>query len=348
MPLSQRTLLTATALVITVASCARPRFTAITPVAAASAERTRMLLSALADDSMEGRGTGTRGSMRAARFIAATMRDAGLEPAGDSGYFQRVPMARAAGAYTGRLRPVLLSSLSALDTIPPDRHLTGGNVVGIIRGADGQLTNEVVLVDAHYDHEGIGPAVNGDSIYNGADDDASGTIAVMEIARIIAAGPRPKRTVIFLATTGEELGLLGTRWYIASPVRPLEAHVANLEIEMIGRPDSLAGGPGRGWLTGYERSTMGDMFAAEGLPIGPDKRPDQRFFERSDNIAFARRGIVAHTLSSYNMHGEYHTPADEVRLVDFDHMAAVINAAARAVRLLADGPRVEWKPGGKP
>ncbi len=329
------------------AACAHPRTAPVAP-AAATASRTRALLSALADDSMEGRGTGTPGSMRAARFIAATMRQAGLEPAGDSGYFQRVPMALVTNARTGRTRPIMFPSFDALDTVPASRRLTGGNVVGVLRGSDPTLSGEVILVDAHYDHLGIGQPVNGDSIYNGADDDASGTVTVLEVARLMAGGPRPRRTIVFLTTTGEEVGLLGTNWFASHPVGSLDQYVANLEIEMIGRPDSLAGGPGRGWLTGYERSTMGDEFAAAGLPIEPDKRPNERFFSRSDNIGFARRGIVAQTLSSFNLHREYHTPADEVGLVDFDHVAALINVAARAVRILADGPRVEWKEGGKP
>jgi Zn-dependent M28 family amino/carboxypeptidase len=154
--------------------------------------------------------------------------------------------------------------------------------------------------------------------------------------------------VIFLATTGEETGLLGTRWYIEHPVVPLERTVANLEIEMIGRPDSLAGGPGKGWLTGFERSTMGERLAAAGIPVVADPRPDQRFFERSDNIAFALRGIPAHTLSSYNMHRDYHTPDDEVDRVDLAHLARMVDATARAARLLADGDAPVWKPGGRP
>jgi hypothetical protein len=132
------------------------------------------------------------------------------------------------------------------------------------------------------------------------------------------------------------------------PVVPNKALVANLEIEMIGRPDSLSGGKGRGWLTGFERSTMGESFAAAGLPIGPDKRPGQSFFARSDNIAFARMGIPAHTLSSFNLHDDYHQVTDEVRAVDFEHMAALIDAATKAVELLANGPTIVWKPGGKP
>ncbi len=329
--------------------------------AATTPQRVRTLLSALADDSMEGRGTGTRGSLKAARYIADRMREAGLTPAGDSGFFQRIPVAMVQS--TRRLRdgteqtisrPVRFASFADLDTIPAERRLTSLNVVGIIRGTNAALDTEAVLVDAHYDHLGIrtpsprDSIFHGDSIYNGADDDASGTVAVLEIARAIAAGPKPQRTIIFLATTGEEVGLVGTRWFIAHPVVPLNHVEANLEIEMIGRPDSLAGGPGRGWLTGYERSTMGETFARAGLPIVADARPDQNFFQRSDNIAFAQMGIVAHTLSSFNLHGEYHTPKDEVSLVDFDHMAGLINVASKAVRLIADGPRLEWHPGGKP
>ncbi len=452
----------------------------------------RGILSALADDSMEGRGTGMPGSMRAARFIAAQMREAGLVPAGDSGYFQHVPMvhrtfdttstitvngtvlhalsdfvaspprgempasidgataiyggvagdtanpltaeqvrgrlvilsapsggargrgrgrrpaggnalAGAAGiatiagpalpeaavrSATARPGAILVKDPAAPAGAPSPQALTitagaadrllgvpvasaakgtigqtvhggaaftdtpapGGNVVGIIPGVDPALRDDVVLVDAHYDHLGVRtPATPGaDSIYNGADDDGSGSTAVLEIARIIKAGPAPKRTIVFVTTTGEEVGLLGTNWYIGHPVRPLSAMVANLEIEMIGRPDSLAGGPGRAWLTGFERSTMGEMFAKAGLPIVPDRRPEQQFFQRSDNIAFARMGIPAHTLSTFNLHDDYHRPSDEVSKVDFVHMAGVINAAVQAVELLANGPRPHWNPNGQP
>ena len=305
----------------------------------------RRILSALADDSMEGRASGTRGGARAARYIGGEMKKIGLEPLGDSGYFQRVPVAVDTSA---RRRLRVRESFAALDTVPRERWRTAVNVLGVIRGSDPALKNEYVLVDAHYDHLGIGRPVNGDSIYNGADDDASGVTAVLEIARQMMAGPKPKRTVVFAAMMGEEIGLLGTNWFVAHPPIPLDKMAANLEIEMIGRPDSLAGGVGRAWLTGYERSTMGDELAANGIPIVPDKRPEQQFFQRSDNIAFARRGIPAHTLSSFNLHSDYHQPSDDITRVDFVHMAGVINAGAGAVRLLTDGPKPEWKPGGKP
>jgi len=187
-----------------------------------------------------------------------------------------------------------------------------------------------------------------DSIFNGADDDASGTVGLIEIARAMLAGPPPKRTVIFAAMTGEERGLLGTNWYLAHPVVPLERTVANLNVEMIGRPDSLAGGPGKAWLTGYERSTMGDVLAANAIPLVPDPRPEQSFFTRSDNIGFARRGIPAHTISSFDLHVDYHQVTDDVDAIDFAHMTQVIAATARATRLLSDGAKPEWHPGGRP
>ena len=377
------------------------------------------LLSALSADSMEGRATGSSGAHRASRFIAEQFRAAGLEPAGDSGYFQRVPLVRTQRP-NGRSSFELAPSFAARDTFPEARRGSDVNVIGRLRGGDPKLRDSVVLVDAHFDHLGLArmpididsmlawqalaapiraerdawlkssglaaraergsrqmtdeeratmtafstriaalavnmdsvrrvhPTPRRDSVFNGADDDASGVVAVMEIARRLAAGPRPKRTIIFMATTGEEVGLLGARWYMQHPVVPESALVANLEIEMIGRPDSLSGGKGRAWLTGFERSTMGETFAAAGLPIVPDKRPAQSFFARSDNIAFARMGIPAHTLSSFNLHDDYHQVTDEARAADFEHMAAVIDAAVKAVDLLANGPAPTWKPGGKP
>ena len=307
----------------------------------------RRVLSALADDSMEGRRTASPGELRAARFIVSEMQAIGLAPAGDSGFVQRVPLVAVAGR-RGSEGYRLQDSWAALDTIPAERRREGHNVIGILPGSNPALRDEYILVDAHLDHLGVGRPLAGDSIYNGADDDASGVTAVLEIARALAAGPGVGRSVIFAATTGEEMGLLGTRWYIAHPARPLDQLVGNLEIEMIGRPDSLAGGPGRAWLTGYERSTMGDSLAAEGIPIVPDPRPNQHFFERSDNIAFARMGIPAHTLSSFNLHDDYHRQSDDVSKVDFAHMTAVISAAVDAVRILANGPRPEWHPGGRP
>lgn len=346
---ARRTLLWLTAIVL--AACARPGTGAsLIPMdAPIDSVGVYALLDALAADSMEGRGTGTVGGVRAARFIAERMASVGLMPAGDSGFFQRVPIIALPHARGEFVRYALLNTLADLDTVPAERRRPSWNVVGIIPGTDPALRDEAVIIGAHYDHLGMRASRSStDSIYNGADDDASGTIAVLEIARQLGRGPRPRRTLIFLVTTAEEIGLLGTRYYIRQPVRPIERTVADLQIEMVGRPDSLAGGRGKAWLTGYERSTMGDMLAANGIPIVPDKRLDQDFFNRSDNIAFAMLGIPAHTLSSFNMHSDYHRPTDDMRGIDAGHMAEVIRAAVRAVRLLADGIAPQWKPGGRP
>jgi Zn-dependent M28 family amino/carboxypeptidase len=224
----------------------------------------------------------------------------------------------------------------------------GVNLIGLVRGTDPSVADEAVVVGAHYDHLGIGSSVNGDSIYNGADDDASGVAAVLTAARELAAGPRPRRTVVFLLSTGEEQGVLGTQWYLQHPAVPLERTVADLEVEMIGRPDTLAGGPGRLWLTGYDRSTLGERLAGAGLPVVADPYPDQHFFERSDNIVFAWRGIPAHTLSSFGLHRDYHQPSDEVRRIDPEHLDRAAEVVSRAVRLLADGDPPVWHPGGRP
>jgi len=312
------------------------------------AEHAKRLLSALADDSMEGRLAGSPGAARAARLIASEMTSLHLEPKGDSGYFQRVPIRQVRGAQGSADDLELLPSLDSLQAVPAAQRRMGVNVIGLLRGSDPALRDQIVLVDAHYDHLGIGAPVAGDSIYNGADDDASGTVAVLEIARALAKGAPIKRSVLFVTTTGEEEGLLGTRWLIAHPPVPITSIASNMEIEMIGRPDSLAGGRGRAWLTGYDRSTMGELLRQQGITIVADPRPNEHFFERSDNIAFALRGIPAHTLSSFNLHADYHQPSDDVSRVDFPHMAMVIDAAARAVRMLADGASPRWNPGGRP
>jgi len=307
----------------------------------------RATLEALADDSLMGRRTGTEGADRAALFIAAELQRHGVQPAfsatpgGDSAYFQRVPLVRGD-------RMQLLEGWAEYDSVPAEQRVHAANVIGIVPGSDPRLRDEAIVVGAHYDHVGIGRPVDGDSIYNGAGDDASGVVAVLAAARALAAGPPPARTVVFLLTTGEEQGLLGTRWYIRSPVVSLDRTVADLQVEMIGRPDSAAGGPGRAWLTGYERSSLGAELARNGLAVIPDPRPDQQFFLRSDNVAFACQGIPAHTLSSFGLHADYHGPDDEVERIDFAHFAEVVEATIAAVRLLASGDAPAWNEGGDP
>jgi hypothetical protein len=303
------------------------------------------MLETLAADSMAGRATATPGAAGAARWIADRLKQYGLEPAGDSGYYQRVRFFESDGPEGRMLR---LSQPSADDSLQAWKPTSDVNVIGYVPGADSLLRQEAVVVGAHYDHLGIGEPANGDSIYNGADDDASGVVAVLMAAHDLAGGPKPRRTVIFVLSTGEEQGILGTLWYVNHPVVPLMNTIADLQVEMIGRPDSMVGGRGKFWLTGYERSTMGEQLAAAGIPVVPDARPEFKFFMRSDNIAFAMRGVPAHTISSFGLHTDYHKPSDEVGMIDFEHFHTGVAAVSRAVRVLADGPPPRWHQDGRP
>ena len=222
------------------------------------------------------------------------------------------------------------------------------NTVGKISGSDPQLRNSVILLSAHLDHLGIGPPVNGDSIYNGADDDASGTIAVLELARALASGPKPKRTVMLAFFGSEEEGGLGSSWFEQHSPVPVDQIAVDLELEMIGRPDPKYPKDAL-WLSGWGRSNLGPALAAHGANLVPDARPSEHFFQRSDNYVLAKQGVVAQTASSFGLHLDYHQPSDDVAHIDFQHMNAVISSLITAVEWLANSNfKPEWKPGGRP
>ena len=244
------------------------------------------------------------------------------------------------------------------------------NAVGRLTGSDPAQASEVILLSAHIDHVGTGRAGSGqapstgsgqapstgsgqasaarDTIYNGADDDASGSIAVLELAEALAMGPRPKRTIVFAWFGSEESGGTGSRYFADKPVVPLDRIVANLQFEMIGRPDAMVP-PHTLWLTGYERSNLGPELANRGAKLVQDPHPKENFFTRSDNIQFARRGVIAHTVSSYGLHEEYHQPSDEIDMIDFAHMTDAIRSMLEPIRWLANSTfKPEWKPGMKP
>lgn len=236
--------------------------------------------------------------------------------------------------------------------------IVGSNVVAKIAGVGApdhpEFASEAVVVTAHYDHldvEHTGASAQGaDQIWNGADDDASGTSAVLEIAGALAHGTPPARTIVFVLVTGEEVGLLGTNEYLDRPVVALAQTVANLNFEMIGRPDPSVGGAGKLWFTGFEKSNLGPAFAAARLDVKPDPYPNEHYFERSDNIAFVNRGVVGQTLSSYDNQGTYyHKPGDEADTLDFAHMEACSKTGLEAVRLVASGAiRPAWLEGQAP
>jgi aminopeptidase YwaD len=232
-------------------------------------------------------------------------------------------------------------------TAPPEKSSTW-NAVGKITGSDPKLRNSVILLSAHLDHLGIGPPVNGDAIYNGADDDASGVTAVLEVARVLARGPKPKRTVVFALFGSEEEGGLGSSWFEAHPPVPLANIAANLEFEMIGRRDPKYPDDSL-WLSGWDRTNLGPALAAHGAKLVKDERPEEHFFMRSDNYVFAKKGVVAQTASSFGLHADYHQPSDDLAHIDFQHMRVVIASLIESVEWLVNSDfRPRWVDGGRP
>ncbi len=230
---------------------------------------------------------------------------------------------------------------------PPTKTYTW-NAVGKISGTDPSLKNSALLLSAHLDHLGVGKPVNGDSIYNGADDDASGTVAVLELARALAAGPKPKRPVLFALFGSEEPGGLGSAWFQSHPPIPLTGIAVNLEFEMIGRPDPKYPADAL-WLSGWERSNLGPTLVAHGAKLVADARPEQNFFMRSDNYVLAKKGVVAQTASSYGMHNDYHQPTDDIAHIDFQHITDAIGSLIGPVEWLVNSDfKPEWKAGGRP
>jgi hypothetical protein len=202
------------------------------------------------------------------------------------------------------------------------------NVVGVIPGRT--RPDEMVLFSAHYDHLGIGKPVGQDSIYNGANDDASGTTAVMALARLFAKGPRPERTLVFAAFTAEESGGYGSR-YFSQQLDPARVQ-AMFNIEMIGTESKW--GRGSAYITGYEKTDFGTILqrnlAGTVFVFHPDPYPSQNLFYRSDNATLAALGVPAHTISTSKMDSEkfYHTVDDEIGTLDVDNMTRIIRAIA--------------------
>ena len=223
------------------------------------------------------------------------------------------------------------------------------NAVGKLTGTDARLSSEVVLLSAHMDHLGVRENAPGDDkIFNGADDDASGCVAVLELARVLAGGERPKRTVYFAFFGSEEAGGYGSQYFVNTLPFPKEKLIANLQFEMIGRPDPKVAA-NELWLTGYDRSNLGAELARQGAKLVADPHPEQNFFQRSDNYTLARQGIVAHTVSSFGLHTDYHRAGDELKLIDFQHMTQAINSMVKPVLWLVNSDfKPAWYEGKKP
>jgi hypothetical protein len=412
-------------------------------------------VSFLASDALEGRGTPSKGLDIAAEYIASEFRRAGLEPAGDDGYFQtadfssvsrtmdgveltleiggrniqvdrnsmaimepgtvnldNVPMVVLTDASQDMGdKPVLVNSprmrslgnghspLVVLMVPPPagrtrgapvlqpvpspyppvlvvwdaavSEALTAGatdvkvsahmpapatqqpvklrNVIGVLRGSDPALKDTYVVLSAHYDHLGVRGSGQGDHIFNGANDDASGTSSVIEIAKALASlSQRPRRSIVFLTVFGEELGDLGSRYYCQHPVFPLAKTVANINLEQLGRTDDTEGPRLLQFnLTGFDYTDIAAFLSKAGEKTGirvvKDEKNSDSFFARSDNASFANAGIPSTTLSVSYIFPDYHRPGDEWPKLDYVNMAKVDGAVALGVYGIADSAEApQW------
>lgn len=286
----------------------------------------------LAHDSMRGRATPSPEIEGAARWIAGEFAAMGLEPGGGGGEFIQ--------HYS--FRPLRVDVV-----VPP---VDAPNVAAVLTGSDPALRNEYVVFSAHMDHVGVlEPDASGDSIYNGADDDASGTAAVIEIAEAFAALEEPPpRSTVFLLVSGEERGLHGSRAYADQPPEPVASGrmVANLNMDMVGRnwPDTIV-------AIGKEHSELGATLervnAAHpelGMTAIDDLWPEENFYFRSDHFNFARNGVPV--LFFFNgTHEDYHRPSDEVELIDAEKGARLARLVFYLGLEIASAPEPpEWNP----
>jgi hypothetical protein len=256
-----------------------------------------------------------------------------------------------------------LPGTMALSATTGLRRTSSVNVIGLLEGSDPKLKSEHVVVTAHLDHLGKGAAVDGDSVYNGAHDNALGVAMLLELARTIAAAPRPKRSILFVAVTAEEGGLLGSDYFVTHFNTPTRTLIANINIDM---PLTVA--PTRDIVAfGEAHSTLGalvaNIAAAHGLRLSPDPHPEEVPFIRSDQFSFVRRGIPAIALQSGNQSKDskidvaalkqefrerhYHQPSDDLSLpMDFNAAAELTRVHRRLVIEVANAPsRPQWRPG---
>lgn len=273
----------------------------------------------LADDARAGRLTGSPEADSVAGWIARQFQAAGVQPAGVNGWFQPFAVAADAPSVAG-------TGLGGR---------TGLNVLGVIPGTDPERRGEVIVVGAHYDHLGRGvvsslsPELRG-QVHNGADDNASGTAALLEIARQLAARP-PARSVLLIAFSGEELGLLGSSHYIRHPVIPIARTVAMLNLDMVGRLRE-----GRLLALGAATATeFPAILNALNATAGFDLRASGDGYGRSDHASFYLAKVpVIHFFT--DLHEDYHRASDKAATINLDGLAQVATFTARLARTLAD------------
>jgi hypothetical protein len=230
-------------------------------------------------------------------------------------------------------RPQAMNSRLIAKVEPRREAFTGYNVVAVVRGSDPTLRNTFVAYGAHYDHIGVVAPVKGDSIANGADDDGSGSMSLLAIARVLQQSPeKPKRSTLFVWHVGEEKGLLGSSWFVDHPTVPIDSIVAQLNADMVGRNGAsvlYTVGP-RAAPNGQSRrlgAVVDSVNAAQPSPFVIDRSWDsathvEHIYERSDHFNYARKGIPI-VFFTTGMHEDYHAPSDEVSKIDFEKMARV-------------------------
>jgi len=256
----------------------------------------------------------------------------------------------AAAQFYAALKPGLSDASVTAHIDPPVRKpVTLRNVIGVLRGSNPTLRDTYVLLTAHYDHLGVRPDGTGDRIYNGANDDGSGTVSVIEAARALASlKQRPKRSIVFMTFFGEEEGLVGSTYYAHHPVWPLEKTIAQLNLEQVGRSDSTEGRQiSNATLTGFDYSDLTSYVqragASTGIRIYKHMRNSDAYFGESDNLSLAEAGVPAETLCVAFDYADYHAVGDEWQKIDYDNMAKVDRAVALSMFLMADSDQpVRW------
>ena len=314
---------------VLLASCAtpRPQLYAGPQEAKAplSAELLRGYLTHLASDELEGRCAGFPGNDKATEFIAARFREAGLAPVGDAGpdgkptYYQHFKIRR--------------------------DELTTRNCAGLLRGSE--LSDEIVVLGAHHDHVGrrgqhragqLGETTKDDEIWNGADDNGSGTTALLGVVRHYAVtGARPRRSILFLTFSAEEWGLLGSRHYVDHPLFPLDKTVAMFNMDMVGRTDTenAANAYGLGTAAG---GLFRDILKRAGDEAKLALNLDDSFGDGSDHVSFFAKGIPIAGLSERGPCPDYHRVTDHAEKIDYGTMERIARAASIAVLEIANLP----------
>jgi hypothetical protein len=286
----------------------------------------------LAGDDMKGRRNGSPEMKLAGEYIAAHFRESGLAPApGDTGYFQDY-------SFSGR----------------GNRKVEELNVIGIIEGSDPVLKNEWIILSAHFDHVGTGRPVNGDSIFNGADDNAAGTVTLMGLARLLGLTEnRPARSILFAAFSGEEMGLRGSKYFFENSPIPVDKIKLNLNFEMTGEFKTL--GEKLFIITGYKFTDFDDLVRkykhpVQWQPATQMKSPDWVFFA-SDNATFAFNrtadsmtlNIPAFTIVTTDDLTIIHKVTDEPEALDYENMASLVDYLDGLIRFLAADPLdIKW------